>query len=288
VQRLFRPFVLLSALGLILVLSACGGPRPMDYDPLEPFNRGVHEFNRDLDRAAVRPVATGYDYAVPDEFEFGISDFARNADTPRIIVNQLLQFRIMDAGASTLRFTVNSTLGLLGFFDAASTFGIPDRDTDFGQTLHRWGVGEIAYVELPLAGPSTLRDGAGAVVDLFLNPLSYVLPVPERYIATVAGAGSFLSDRARFRDTVDSVLYESADSYQQARLAYLQKRRFELGLTESTAYENPMEDPYFDPYSAMEGTDADPLSDPYFDPYAASGSGAGDPLSDPYFDPYAQ
>jgi phospholipid-binding lipoprotein MlaA len=147
---------------------------------------------------------------------------------------------------------------------------------------------------LPLAGPSTVRDGAGAVVDLFLNPLSYVLPVPERYIATVAGAGSFLSDRARFRDTFDSVLYDSADSYAQARLIYLQRRRFELGSGAGMGYATPVDDPYFDPYAANpEASDADPLSDPYFDPYAepagaAGPAGGGDPLSDPHFDPYAQ
>jgi phospholipid-binding lipoprotein MlaA len=252
------------ALGL---LAACGGPGPAG-DPLEDLNRGVFDFNVELDRGAVRPAAVAYDAAVPGDFQIGVANFARNADTPRVVVNQVLQLRLRDAGVNSWRFLINSTWGVLGLWDAASTLGVPEYDTNFGETLHRWGVAEGTYVVLPLAGPSTVRDGAGAVVDLFINPLSYVLPAPEKYIATVAGAGSFLSDRARFRGTIDSVLYESADPYGQARLAYLQKRRFELGQTADVGYVDPLSDPYFDPYSTTEAPNADPLSDRYFDPYA--------------------
>lgn len=249
---------------LLAALAACSRPEPapVSYDPLEGFNRNVHAFNRGLDRNAVRPASMAYDAAIPDDIEFWLGDFARNADRPRIIVDQLLQFRLKDAGVSTWRFLINSTWGVLGLFDAASTFGIPETEADFGQTLSVWGVGEGAYVELPLAGPSTVRDGAGAVVDLFLNPLSYVLPSPESYVATVAGVGAFLSNRAKMGDTIDSVLYDSEDSYAQARMAYLQKRRFELGMGGVPEYENTVDDPYFDPYAATEPANANPQPSP--------------------------
>jgi phospholipid-binding lipoprotein MlaA len=265
-----RSLIRIAALLLLFGLVACGAPEPgpIDRDPLQGFNRGVHVFNRELDRNAVRPASTAYDVAVPDEVEYWISDFARNADTPRIIVNQILQFNLKEAGVMTWRFLINSTLGIAGLWDPASTLDVPVYQSDFGETLYTWGVGEGAYVELPLAGPSTVRDGVGAVVDLFINPLSYVLPSPESYIATVAGVGAFLTERSKLRDTYDSVLYESEDSYGQSRLAYLQKRRFELGITGSTDYQDPADDPYFDPYGATETSNADPLSDPYFDPYA--------------------
>lgn len=288
-QSLVAPRAAAGATLILLVLAGCGRPGPVTEDPLEAFNREIHDLNIEIDRAAVRPAATAYAAALPDDFQIGIGNFARNADTPRVVVNQLLQGRVREAGVMSWRFLINSTWGVLGLWDAASTLDVPVYEADFGQTLHAWGVGEGAFVMLPLAGPSTVRDGTGAVVDLFINPLSYVLPTPERYVATAAGAGSFLSDRAQFRDTMDSVLYESADSYAQARLAYMQNRRFELGTAGAPGGGgDPLLDPYFDPYADAAGAGGDPTLDPYFDPYSTTEAADADPLSDPYFDPYAR
>lgn len=198
-------------------------------DPYERTNRKIHAFNRGLDRAVVRPTSKGYTAIVPDDIETSVGNFAVNLDRPSHVVNALMQGNLRGAGLSSVRFLVNSTLGIGGLFDAASDFNIPDYETDFGETLHVWGVGEGAYLELPIAGPSTQRDAVGLVVDLFTNPLRYVLDAPEENYGTVAGVASRLGDRGRFADTIDSILYESADSYAQARLIYLQNRRFELG-----------------------------------------------------------
>ena len=140
-----------------------------------------------------------------------------------------------------MRFVINSTLGFGGLFDVASDFGIEDHETDFGETLHVWGAGEGAYVELPFLGPSTQRDAVGKVVDLFTNPLSYTLDDPESYYGPVASVASGLGNRGRFSDTIDSILYDSADSYAQARLIYLQNRRFELGQEDQGAEIDPFE-----------------------------------------------
>ncbi|MEM8592882.1 MAG: MlaA family lipoprotein, partial [Pseudomonadota bacterium] len=104
----------------------------------------------------------------------------------------------------------------------------PEQDTDFGETLHVWGVSEGDYLELPLLGPSTTRDFLGTVVDFLIDPLNPVIDSPESYYALGARGASGLNARNRFGDSIDSVLYESADSYAQARLIYLQNRRFEL------------------------------------------------------------
>jgi phospholipid-binding lipoprotein MlaA len=117
-------------------------------------------------------------------------------------------------------------------------------DTDFGETLHVWGAREGAYVELPVLGPSTERDTWGMVVDVFTNPLTYVLESPENYYGTVASVSSGLSNRGRYAATIDSILYDSADSYAQARSLYLQNRRFELGGSGGDAYLDPYDDPY--------------------------------------------
>ncbi|MEM8655153.1 MAG: VacJ family lipoprotein [Pseudomonadota bacterium] len=228
-------------------LAACASTEPRSlqpdgiYDPYEAQNRRNHEFNRDLDRNLVRPVAIGYSSALPDGVEDSVSNFARNLGEPSVTVNSLLQGDLRGAGISTIRFITNSTVGLLGFFDPASELGIGAHDTDFGETLFVWGVGEGPYVELPFIGPSTARNATGKVVDLFTNPLTYVIDSPERYYGTAAAAGSGLSRRGRFSETVDSILYDSADSYAQARLIWLQNRRFELGEAEAGAEIDPFE-----------------------------------------------
>jgi len=110
--------------------------------------------------------------------------------------------------------------------------------------MHVWGVGEGPYLELPVLGPSTERDAIGRVVDIFSNPLLFLLPAPQRYVTTLAGAASKVGDRYRFGSTIDSILYESADGYAQARLLYLENRRFQLGEVSDETYLDPYEDPY--------------------------------------------
>ncbi len=215
------------------------------FDPYEPQNRGMHEFNRGLDRALVRPVAKGYSTVIPDDIETVIGRFSTNLSLPSDIVNSVLQLNMRGAFHDTARLLVNTTVGLGGLFDPASEMGMPKgTNTDFGETLHVWGAREGAYVELPLLGPSTERDTWGIAVDLFTNPLSYIVESPESLIGTGAGVAAGLSKRSKFSDTIDAILYESADSYAQSRSIYLQNRRFELGGTSDRVYD--------DPYGALE------------------------------------
>jgi len=232
------------------LLAACG-PAPVAQginDPNEALNRKVHSLNVGVDRAVLRPVAlavTGDD-GTTGPIGKGIGNFADNLNEPGRFVNSLLQLRIGDAAQTTLRFAFNSTFGVAGIFDPATLLGVEEKDTDFGETLHVWGAGEGRYVELPLAGPSTERDTVGMVVDYALNPVRILVPEDRAWIATGARLASRIGDRGRYSDTVDSILYESADGYAQARLLYLENRRFELG---QTGGEAPFEDPYEDPYA---------------------------------------
>ncbi|WP_156790748.1 MlaA family lipoprotein [Rhodobacter ferrooxidans] len=227
----------------LLLLAACAAPPPSAtiWDPNEAANRQVHAFNLAADKALVAPFANAYGKGLPEPLRRGVTNFASNLDLPGEVANGLLQVRPDRAVENTLRFVLNTTVGIGGLFDPATAIGLPGKRTDFGETLHVWGLGEGAYVELPLLGPSTERDTAGKVVDLMLNPLSLVLQKPESYVGTVAKFASKLGDRQRFSSTVDSVLYGSADSYAQMRLLYLQKRRFDLG--QAVAVED-IEDPY--------------------------------------------
>lgn len=236
------------ALGLTaLALAACAAPPPPSapYDPYESTNRAFHGFNRGLDRALLRPTAKTYGTLVPVPVRQGVSNFASNLDLPGDVVNGALQGNPERVVQNTFRFAINSTIGLAGLFDPATVLGLTHDKTDFGETLHVWGVGEGPYLEFPGLGPSTTRDAVGTAVDIAANPVSALLPAPEKYYATGAKVGSKLGDRDRYSETIDSVLYDSADSYSQTRLLYLQNRRFELG-QETSGGSDDFIDPYED------------------------------------------
>ncbi|EPX86992.1 MlaA family lipoprotein [Salipiger mucosus] len=221
-----------AAGALFLGLAACATPGPGEapdgvYDPQEPANRRVHAFNKRL--AEPLSGAGAGAGAVPGPVRQGVDNLADTLSLPQTVANQLLQGRLGRASRNSLRFTVNATLGLAGLFDVASGMGLPEDESDFGETLHVWGFPEGAYMELPVIGPSTERHAVGRFVDLFTDPVSLALPRPDRYYVT----GVKVTDKAlslgKYGDSIDDVLSGSADSYAQLRLIYLQNRRFELG-----------------------------------------------------------
>ncbi|MEM6408619.1 MAG: VacJ family lipoprotein, partial [Pseudomonadota bacterium] len=217
-------------IGSILALGACS-PAPRETginDPYEAGNRKVHAFNRGLDQAIVRPVANTYGKATPTPARRAISNVAETLGLPASILDDMLQLRIADAGSNTFRFLMNATFGLAGTIDVATEAGIPEKPSDFGETLYTWGAKEGAYIELPVVGPRTVRSTTGLAVDLVTNPLNTVLGGTDRLAATGAGVLAKVDDRYEARELIDEVLYESEDSYSQTRLLYLQNRRFKL------------------------------------------------------------
>ena len=226
-----------------------GGAPDGIHDPYEETNRRNHELNLALDRGLLRPVGKGYAGSVPDPLVDTVANFADNLSLPGMVVNNVLQGNLGGAFQNSFRFVFNTIFGIGGLGDPASEMGIDAVETDFGETLHVWGVPEGAYVELPVLGPSTERDAVGKVVDVLIDPLGYVLPKPEKYYGTGVKVLSKVGSRGRYADTVDSILYESADSYAQSRIIYLQNRRFELGSDDGSAYVDPYDDPYGDPYA---------------------------------------
>lgn len=239
-KKFFGPKVksLIAALPL-LGLMACASVPLNDADPREDQNRAVHRANVGLDRVVLRPVSQAYGTVVPSPIRTGVRNFASNLALPAKVLNNLLQFRIEDAGTNAMRFALNSTIGLGGVLDVAGQ-DIPEQSTDFGETLYVWGVPEGTYTELPLLGPSTSRHVAGRLVDFVINPVNAITATPESGILTGSRITAGIGARYEFTDLIDSVLYESADSYAQSRLLYLQNRRFKLS-GEAQAEE-------FDPY----------------------------------------
>jgi len=221
----------------MLAVAGCTAPQVTSgiNDPYEAQNRVVHEGNRSLDRFLLRPASEVYGTVLPQPVQNRVSNFASNLSVPGTVVNDLLQVRLADAIHNSTRFLVNSTIGLAGLFDPATSIGIEPRPSDFGETLSVWGASEGHYVELPVAGPSTKRDTIGLIVDVITNPVGKLLSGPERIAPVIASAASTIGNRYRFKETFDSVLYDSEDSYAQARFLYLENRRFQLGRDQDDA-----------------------------------------------------
>lgn len=232
---------------VVASLAACtrqnapAGPN----DPYEGFNRKTHNFNKAVDKNVLRPVAVAYSDTVPDDFELIIQNFASNLTVPGDVINQILQGNIEGAVTNAIKFVMNTTIGLGGIATPAAEFGIDGGKTDFGETLHVWGAAEGPYVELPLLGPSTERDAIGKVIDTLIDPIGNLVTLPDQRYVTGAKVGSFMTTRGQRPGMFDSVLYESADSYSQTQMFYLQNRRFKLGATP----QDGNVDPYGEIYS---------------------------------------
>ena len=239
----FSPKAALAVL-VVAALSGCATPQVAQgiNDPNEARNRAVHAFNRKVDKTLLRPTSQGYGNILPKPVQLVVGNFAGNLGLPSSILNDILQANVDDAAHNFTRLLINTTFGIGGILDPASAWGLHLRDADFGETLHVWGFAEGVYVELPFLGPSTKRDTIGSIVDLVIDPVAVFLPSPERLVAPLAGAASKLGERYRFGDTIDSILYDSADSYTQARLLYLESRRFQLGGEQSDDTSDPYDD----------------------------------------------
>jgi phospholipid-binding lipoprotein MlaA len=210
---------LTMVLGMLLL--AGGGQSWADTpDPLEPMNRAVFTVNDTADRWVVRPVAKGYDRAVPGRVKRGIRNMLTNLGAPGTALNQFLQGKPQDGFIDIARFVINSTVGIAGWFDVASRSGLPRHEEDFGQTFAVWGVGSGPFLMLPALGPTTARDAAGRMLDFFTNPFNLLTSDADRYMAYGISA---LDTRAQLL-TVDGLI--TGDPYLFIRDAFLQRREF--------------------------------------------------------------
>jgi phospholipid-binding lipoprotein MlaA len=191
------------------------------YDPWMTMNRGIFAFNDALDRYFLEPVASGWNFVVPEPGQRGIANFFANAATPRRLANDLLQAKLGKAGDDLGRFLINTTFGMLGFFDPASAEGIAAGNEDFGQTLGVWGVPGGPYLVLPFFGPSSPRDATGLVVDTLLSPEFYFAPW---YVSTPVTSTRVINARSLALETVRAERAAAFDFYAAVRSAYQQYR----------------------------------------------------------------
>ena len=211
------------------------------YDPWEPMNTNVFEFNRQVDRFVLKPVAKGYDFILPDLVQVGVSNFFSNLRFAPRFLNNVFQGKFKGAGIEVGRFLINSTVGIAGFFDLAKKVDLVTPEEDFGQTLGFYGVKPGPYLVLPLLPPFTVRDFAGYVGDVFLNPINWlVVPIIEvdgvpsviahknrmtsSIIQTGSRVGEIVNERSRNLEKFQGVEEATLDLYTAVRNAYLQKR----------------------------------------------------------------
>ena len=193
-----------------------------EVDPFQEINEKTHNFNLVLDKQLATPVARIYKKVTPDLVEKSITNFTHNIEDLSIAINNILQGKINNGISDLLRFTINSSLGVLGFFDVASNLGFEKHDEDFGQTLATWGMGAGPYIVLPGLGPSNLRDTLSMLPDAFLTPLYIIDHDRTSYSLT---AIDIVETRARYLGLESVVI---GDDYLFYRDAYLQSRVFDI------------------------------------------------------------
>ncbi|HCA27672.1 MAG TPA: ABC transporter [Betaproteobacteria bacterium] len=210
--------VILFGASLLAGCATNGDP----HDPLEPLNRGIYHFNDVVDKAVVKPVATGYKNAVPSPVRTGVGNFFSNLNDVIVFLNDLLQLNFQQGASDFSRVFWNSTIGVAGVFDVATSFDLPKHDEDFGQTLGYWGVGNGPYLVLPFLGPSTVRNAVGRVVD-YRADLVY-----QQNDMAVRNSAVFLrviQKRSLYLGARRTLMQAALDPYVFVREAYLQRRR---------------------------------------------------------------
>jgi phospholipid-binding lipoprotein MlaA len=213
----------LFAIAAAMLAGCASVPSPTPGDPLESVNRSVFKFNDELDTYALKPVAKGYEFVVPQPVRSSVTNFFSNIGDVYVAANELVELKIADGVGDIMRVVINTVFGVGGLFDVATLAQLPKHSADFGITLGHYGVPPGPYLVLPLMGPSTVRDAGGLVVDYFGNPLSYVNPAAVSW--SLYGV-NLINTRANLLTTTDVLSGAAIDKYSFIRNAYLQRRQF--------------------------------------------------------------
>ena len=204
-------------------------------DPIEPFNRYMMDLNLAADALFLKPAAQSYKDVVPENVRSGVHNALSNLRAPLTFIHDLLQGSIERAEVTLARFLVNTVVGLGGIFDPATGLGLKHHAEDAGQTLAVWGAGEGIYLVLPIFGPSGLRDAAGLVTDIVIDPVGYYARTEDvEIITTGRPIAEGVDTRSRNIEIVDQLQKDSLDFYAAVRSAYRQRRVNEIRNGEPT------------------------------------------------------
>lgn len=197
-------------------------------DPWEGFNRKMFAVHLFVDDTLLVPASKAYRAVTPKPARKGLRNFLANAASSKTFINDILQGEVGRAGETLGRFVINSTIGFFGVTDAAAELGIPGHTEDFGQTLAVWGVQSGPYLFLPLFGPSSIRDGFGAAVDIGFDPLIYIHTEPAQYARYSRAGATALALREPLIEPLEDIEEKSLDYYASLRSFYMQARKREI------------------------------------------------------------
>jgi phospholipid-binding lipoprotein MlaA len=214
-----------AALAVAVALLAGCATGPSREDPFEPMNRALYEFHDTVDTAVVKPVAQAYVDVVPEFARTAVSNVFNNIEDLISAVNDLLQGKLDKLDDDLGRVLLNTVWGLGGIFDLASMVGRERGNEDFGQTFGTWGFPQGPYLFVPFFGPTTVRDGTGAIVRVMVGPVGYIGEVPVRNSLYGLGAVDLRAQALSAGAIVDTA---ALDRYLFIRNAYLQRRRYLL------------------------------------------------------------
>jgi phospholipid-binding lipoprotein MlaA len=218
-----------SALVATGALSGCvNAPARNPMDPYESFNRSMFAFNNGVDQAILEPAARGYRAVTTPTIREGVGNFTSNLREPVTAANQVLQGKPVQAAGTAGRFVINSTVGLVGIFDVASTMGIQRTTEDFGQTLGVWGVESGPYLVLPFLGSTSPRDLTGMGVDAALNPINYAEFDGDDTLRIGSAVLGGLNAREGALEATDS-MRNQIDPYTTVRRYYVRNRAAQIG-----------------------------------------------------------
>lgn len=191
-------------------------------DPFKKINKNTHAFNKSLDKNVLKPASKVYGYSTPETLRNVLSNFSSNLSEPLNFVNHVLQGNLTPAATTSLRFSLNSTVGVIGLFDIASYLNIEEKATSFDTTFSAWNIPPGPYVELPLLGPSSFRGSVATIVDFTIDPVSSSVTSGYNFAYYSAAALNLLNSRYELGNTIDTVLHESFDSYETTKNYYFQ------------------------------------------------------------------
>ncbi|MBS0562509.1 MAG: VacJ family lipoprotein [Proteobacteria bacterium] len=229
-----------AVLAALLLLAGCATPPPASdpdalaefketNDPLEPTNRVLYAINSGLDTVILKPAAQAYRFAVPEPVRNGVHNILVNLATPVTLGNDVLQAKPRRAGDTLMRFAINTTAGVVGFFDVADKLGYPAHDSDFGMTLAMWGLPEGPFLFLPILGPSDPRDAAGFAVNMAMDPFTWVGQGTAVSALNWSKTALFaLDSRERVLDAIDQIQKTALDPYATFRSLYRQHRESQI------------------------------------------------------------
>lgn len=214
---------------LQVLLGGCATNSVDPDDPFEPWNRGVYEFNDAVDINILKPMAEGYVWTTPEVIDHGVTNFFSNIQDIAVTINDLLQFKFEQFGMDGSRFLINTTVGVAGVVDVATSLGLPKHIEDFDQTLGVWGVPQGPYLVLPFWGPSSPRGVFGLVGDALMDPLTYTFFFGGTVVtASTIGAAVLDVTDTRAGLLIASKIVEetSLDRYDFLKSAYRQRREY--------------------------------------------------------------